>query len=133
MSKSKGEKNYIALSDDAKTIRKKIMGAVTDTGGEKGKMSDGVQNLFTLLKAFEKKEVYSDLKTAYTKKALQYKVLKETLADAIINTIQPIQKRRLELEKNPDYVAEILINGTKHAQTIAQSTLTEVRKKTGLL
>jgi tryptophanyl-tRNA synthetase len=96
-------------------------------------MSDGVQNLFTLLKAFAKKEVYSDLKNAYTKKTLQYKILKETLAEAIINTILPIQERRMELEKNPDYVAEILINGTKHAQTIAQSTLTEVRKKTGLL
>src|SRR3989339_1253339 len=31
MSKSKGEKNYIALSDEPETIRKKIRSAVTDT------------------------------------------------------------------------------------------------------
>src|SRR3989338_9261173 len=34
MSKSKGKKNYIALSDSKDVIRKKIMSAVTDTGGD---------------------------------------------------------------------------------------------------
>lgn len=133
MSKSKGEKNYIALSDSAAVIRKKIMGAVTDIGAKKGKMSAGVQNLFTLLKAFAKDEVYNELKAAYNKKTLQYKELKKTLANEIIKTLQPIQKRRSELEKNTDYVAEVLIAGTKKAQLIAKNTLQEVREKTGLL
>ena len=133
MSKSKGEKNYIALSDDAETIRKKIMGAVTDTGGEKGKMSSGVQNLFALLKAFAKDEIYNDLKDTYSNKTLPYRKLKETVADEIIKTLEPIAKRRRELEKDPNYVADILIAGTNRAQTTARKTLQEVREKTGLL
>jgi len=132
MSKSKGEKNYIALRDNEKTIRKKIMSAKTDVGPA-DKISPGVKNLFTLLKEFGTDNSYQNLMTKYQSRQLQYKKLKKTLADAIVNTLKPIQNKRAQLEKNPDQVAEILINGTKTARQVAQKTLQEVQKKCGLI
>jgi tryptophanyl-tRNA synthetase len=133
MSKSKGEKNYIALSDDGKTIRKKIMGAVTDTAPN-GKMSPGLENLFTLLKAFSRSQkIYEDMKISYDEGTLQYSDLKHTLADEIIAALAPIQEKRRELEARPEIVGEILSDGTRVAQNLAHETLKEVREKTGLL
>ena len=51
MSKSAGEKHYISIFSDENRIRKQIKSAVTDTGDTpEGQMSDGVANLFELLK-----------------------------------------------------------------------------------
>ncbi len=141
MSKSKGEKHYIALADDPKTIREKIMGAVTDTtqacpraSSGDGTMSPGVANLFTLLQAFAREpKTYAELKTVYDDGKLRYSDLKQTLADEIIAVLSPIQEKRRELESRPEIVGEILSQGTRVAQNIAQKTLKEVREKTGLL
>lgn len=132
MSKSKGEKNYIALSDEPAVIRKKILAAVTDTNQENA-MSAGVKNLFTLLGAFAREDqTYSALKESYENKTLQYQELKETLAEEIIATLAPIQEKRKELEARPEAVAEILSEGIKKARGVAQATLAEVKEKVGL-
>ena len=133
MSKSKGEKNYIALSDDETAVRKKIMSAVTDIGA-KGEMSPGVANLFTLLDIFASdRKIYDNLKTAYNSQNLKYQELKEILAQEITKTLKPIQEKRTELEQKSDQVSEILFEGTKIARAIAQVTIKEVREKCGLL
>ena len=132
MSKSKGEKNYIALSDEPETIRKKIRSAVTDTQ-IKGEMSPGVKNLFTLLEAFtSNRKIYTDLLTSCTAGTLKYQDLKETLAEEIIKTLAPIQEKRANLEAHPEQLAEILAAGTEAARKVASATFQEVRAKTGL-
>jgi len=50
MSKSAGEKHYIAVFGDEARIMKQIKSAVTDTGEVTETMSPGVANLFSLLK-----------------------------------------------------------------------------------
>ncbi|HCE86202.1 MAG: tryptophan--tRNA ligase [Candidatus Jacksonbacteria bacterium RIFOXYA2_FULL_44_7] len=132
MSKSKGEKNYIALSDSPETIKKKLLSAVTDTSpGET--MGAGVTNLFTLLKAFAKDDAtHRELLNTYNAKTLQYQELKETLAREIIATLAPIQEKRREFESRPEIVAEVLFEGTKKARALAQATLAEVKEKVGL-
>ncbi|MBI4359668.1 MAG: tryptophan--tRNA ligase [Candidatus Jacksonbacteria bacterium] len=133
MSKSKGEKNYIALSDSPTIIKKKIFSAVTDTSPD-GTMSAGIKNLFTLLEAFTQDEkTYRELLNAYNAKTLQYRELKETLSEEIITVLAPIQEKRKELETHPETVAEILSEGTNKARRVAQETLKEVKEKVGLL
>ena len=62
MSKSAGEKHYISLFSDEARIRKQVKSAVTDTGEPKqGEMSEGVDNLFTILKACGKTEAHDSL------------------------------------------------------------------------
>ena len=97
-------------------------------------MTPGVNNLFTLLEAFAKDTaIYTTLRLKHDEGTLQYSTLKKTLTEAMITTLRPIQKRRKEFEEQPDYVAHVLIEGTQKARAIAEKTLEEVKKKTGLL
>lgn len=54
-------------------------------------------------------------------------VLKKELTEALNETLRPLRKRRMELEKNPDYIRSVLLNGAERAREIAEKTLEEVR------
>lgn len=132
MSKSFGPQNYIALSDDPKTIKEKIKKAVTDIGPQEKEMSPGVANLFTLLEFFADKKTNDYFHNLYQKGQLKYAELKEVLAENIIEKLTPIREKRKEYEKNPRLIKEIVEQGTKKAKEIAQKTLLEVKEKMGL-
>lgn len=140
MSKSFGPQNYIALSDEPKIILEKIKKAVTDIGPQKiqpdkvilAGMSPGVKNLFFLLEAFSDEKTYQYFEGLYKRGSLKYVELKETLAKNIAEKLTPIREKRKEIEKRKNYVKEILEEGTKKAQKIAQQTLLEVKEKMGL-
>jgi tryptophanyl-tRNA synthetase len=133
MSKSLGPKHYIALTDTPDIIREKVSKAVTDTSGSAdGKMSPAIQNLFLLLHEFAPKQVPKFIK-AYQAKTIRFVDLKEALADGIIATLTPIQRKRADLAKRPKAVWTILNNGAKKARPIAQTTLKEVKEKMGLM
>lgn len=133
MSKSLGPKSYIALSDSPDAIRRKIASAVTDTGAKSKDMAPGVAGLFELLKLTAPKKSYDHMMEHYTSGALQYSELKAVLADHVIEFLEPVQKKRKELEQNMDYVAQVLAEGTEKAREVASVTLSEVKKKMGLL
>jgi tryptophanyl-tRNA synthetase len=134
MSKSLGASNYIALRDDADTIRKKIMSAKTDAGPQKdGHMSPGVDNLFTLLESFADEKVIKKFNLDYHNGELKYSELKAELADAIINTLKPIQAKIAKLEKDKDKVKKILADGAQKAQKIAEANMLEIKEKMGLI
>ena len=54
-------------------------------------------------------------------------MLKSELTEALNETLRPLRKRRMELEKNPSYIRDVLLDGTKRAREIAEKTLEEVR------
>ena len=131
MSKSMGEKSYIALSDSADVIKEKISKAVTDSGGSKGKV--GGRNLLDLFNVIVGDEnIVSKFEEDYKKGELQYSKLKPMLANVLISTLKPIQAKRKELEDNQDYVAQVLAEGAEKAQLIATKTLSEVKKLVGV-
>lgn len=132
MSKSHGPANYISLSDEPGVIRKKIMKAVTDEGPQKKeKISPGVKNLFDLLRYFEAKKEYDELMEEYEKGSLKYAILKNTVADIIINTLSPIQKRRQEISN--DDIKKILDEGASKARAIAEKNMKDIKKIIGLV
>ena len=53
--------------------------------------------------------------------------LKKVLTEALNEELRPLRSRRSELEKNPDYIRSVLLNGVTKAREIASSTLDEVR------
>lgn len=130
MSKSLGEKHYIALSDSPETIKKKVRSAVTATGG--GSTSPGVENLFAILEALGGEDLVRELKSQHKKGSLQYSDLKDVTANTIESHLAPIRERRRALEKERERIGEILIAGAKAAQKIAQETMREVREKIGV-
>ena len=125
-------KEYISMLDEPSVIRKKIKSAVTDSSGviefdpaEK----PGVSNLLTIFSAFSGESIES---LANRFKGVGYGQFKEELADAIIAVMEPIQERYYELLKS-DKLDEILDEGAKKANYVANKTLRKMEKAVGLV
>jgi tryptophanyl-tRNA synthetase len=132
MSKSV-EGSAIDLSDDLKTIQKKLAKAPTDSGkGESVPTSGGVANLLTLVEMFQGKEQKKEYQQAYLGEGLRYGDLKKGLAEAIYAELKPLQEKRAELEANPECVDQVIAQGAARARKIAGETLQEVKEKMGL-
>lgn len=132
MSKSLGEPHYIRLFEEESSIRKKVKTAVTDTGPKTDAMSPGVANLFELLKACDKMEVYQSLMNDYHAGTLKYVNLKENVADGIVELSKKFSLRKAELLSNPKAIEEQVQSMSAKARAIAKVTLREVRALVGL-
>jgi len=133
MSKSFGPANYIGLFDEPEIIKKKIMGAVTDPGKVikyDPKKKPGISNLLTIFSLFSDKSIKT-VEKSFKEKG--YAEFKKSLANLLVNSLEQFRRKRKELLSREVYVKEILNRGAKRAQTIAQSTIQEVRKKMGLV
>lgn len=133
MSKSIG--NCIYLSDDADTIRKKVMSMYTDPNHirveDPGKVEGNT--VFTYLDVFSSdKEKVAQMKEQYTKGGLGDMKVKKYLNEVLQAELEPIRNRRLEFEKNKDYVYKMLKDGSDKAREVAAATLKEVREAIGL-
>ncbi len=151
MSKSV-EGSYINLTDGLEMIKNKLALAPTDSG--KGSLqggqyisneansgggvkniasSGGVKNLLIFVELFQGEKKRREYEKQYTTTGIKYKDLKEELAQAIYEDLLPIQKKRKELEKNPEYVNKVIKEGAVKAGKVAKKTLEEVKEKMGLL
>lgn len=132
MSKSLGDKHYIGLFDNEETIRNKVKKAVTDMGTTPdGEMSPGVRNLFEIIKACGRNDLYDQMMKDYQSGNLMYKNLKETTAEVIIELLKPISEKRSNLLQNLDYVNKIISEGNEMARETASKTLQEVKSLMG--
>jgi len=132
MSKSDPPESQIGLFDEPEEIRKKIMAAVTDTGKvvkyDPVKKA-GISNLLTIYSLFSGKTV-KEMEKKFKEKG--YANFKKSLSDLLIDSLEPFRRKKKELLTREVYVKEILSQGARRAQTIAQSTMQEVKKKMGL-
>ena len=136
MSKSAGETHYVGVLEDEASIRRKVRSAVTDTGGEAGTdMSPGVANLFEILELSAEivgdRSIVAELRADHEAGSLMYSRLKNETFERLMDVLRPIQLRRAELEAS-GAVEEILRDGARRAQAIADTTIAEVRDKAGL-
>jgi tryptophanyl-tRNA synthetase len=133
MSKSLGERHHIRLFEDEKSIRNKIKSAVTDSGETpEGQMSPGVANLFELLKASGRADQAAALTREHAAGKLQYRELKETVSDAIVELTSTLQTRRQEIAPDSERVTAQVREMADKARGIAGDTLKEVRQMIGL-
>ncbi len=132
MSKSDEPKSCIFLFDSPEDITKKIMSATTDSGKDiiyNITKKPGISNLLT---------IYSLLKHTTTKeiekqfKGKSYGEFKKSLAQVIIDYLEPFRRKQKELSTREVYIQEILKQGQARALTIAQETMKEVKQKMGL-
>lgn len=127
MSKSLG--NCIYISDDEKTIEKKVMSAVTDPN--KIKKDDPANPDVCMVYYYHKMIENDNLKTICSecKKGKRGCVAcKKELASAIYEYLKPIQEKRKYYEEHPEEVEEILKNGTEAARKRAKEVMKRVRK-----
>ena len=133
MSKSLG--NCIYLSDDEKTVREKVMAMYTDPSRIHPTDPGHVEGnpVFIYHDAFNpnKKEV-EDLKKRYREGRVGDVEVKEGLAKVLNEFLDPIRKRRIEFEKRPELVDDILREGSERAREEAAETLKLVKEAMGL-
>jgi len=133
MSKSLGGTSYISLFEESGEIKKKIMSAVTDTGKQikyNPSKKPGISNLLIIYSLFSGKTI-KELEKNF--KGRGYAQFKESLAELLINSLEPFRRKKKELLTREVYVQETLKKGAKRARIIAQSSMQEIRKKMGLV
>lgn len=133
MSKTDSPESRIGLFDEPEEIRTKIMRAVTDTGKTikyDPKKKPGVSNLLMIYSLLSGKTI-KELEKKFKGKG--YAEFKKSLSDLLVNSLEPFRRKKKELLHREVYVKEILSQGAKRAQTIAQSTMQEIEKKMGLI
>ena len=128
MGKSLG--NAIYLIDNEETIKKKVMGAVTDKNKIK---KDDPANPDVCMVAyyhnlFSTKEEYENVCTECRAGSRGCVACKKQLAHNIIETLRPIREKRKYYEDHPEIVDKILMEGTAKAQKVAQETMKKVKK-----
>jgi len=137
MSKSLG--NCIYLSDDAETVRKKVMSMFTDPTHLRREDPGHVEGnpVFIYLDAFSRPEHFAqflpayqnldELKDHYRRGGLGDVTVKRFLCDVMQDELTPIRERRKEWEGRLPEVAEILRRGSEKARATAAETLSDVR------
>lgn len=123
--------NAINLSDDPKTIEKKIMGMYTDPKRIKATDPGTVEGnpVFIYHDAFNPDiaEV-ADLKARYRAGTVGDVEVKRRLLEAVERFVAPIRARREDLAARPGLVDEILASGAERVRREAKATLHEVRE-----
>ncbi len=128
MSKSYG--NTIDLSDDEKTVRKKVMRMYTDPKRIRADIPGTVEGnpVFIYHDAFNPNVAeVEELKTRYRAGTVGDVEVKDTLARALNVVLDPIRARRAELEATPARIREIVMDGSSRARAIARETMKDVR------
>ena len=127
MSKTLG--NAIFLSDSADVVKEKVMGMYTDPEHihvkDPGKIEGNV--VFTYLDVFDPdKKTVEEMKAHYQRGGLGDVEVKKRLIDVLNTFLDPIRKRRQELD--PDQIMQIVLEGTTKTRAVAEHTMQEVRQ-----
>ena len=137
MSKSLG--NCIYLAEDSKDIKKKVMSMFTDPNHIRIEDPGSLEGntVFTYLDAFCNDQHFEEylpdyknldeLKEHYQRGGLGDVKVKKFLNNVLQEELEPIRKRREELQKDIPYVYEVLKKGSEVARETAAQTLHEVR------
>ena len=128
MSKSYG--NAITLSETDEEIRKKTKVMVTDPA-RKRRTDPGnpdVCPVYDWHKLFSTRETLEWAARGCRTAGIGCIECKAKMADHLIEWIAPVRARRMEYEKNPKRVLEILDAGGKKARVVAQETMGRVRE-----
>jgi tryptophanyl-tRNA synthetase len=129
----KSEGNAINLYEDPKSIRKKVMRAVTDSGPTEMNQikPEPIQNLFTLMEIVSEPSTVAHFNELYNKCEIRYGDMKKQLAEDIVSYTSPIRDRIIDILQNDSYLAKVAKMGAEKARESASKTLAEVKEVVG--
>lgn len=134
MSKSATNLNdVIFLEDDPEVIMKKFKKAVTDSENKvkfDTENKPGVSNLMQIYSSITGKTM-NEIEKEFEGKG--YGEFKTTIANSVIEKLQPIQEKYKEILNNKEYLEKIYTEGAKNAKKLASKTLRDVKNKIGIL
>jgi len=132
---SKSLNNAILLSDDPKTVEKKVMGMYTDPNRIRADIPGKVEGnpVFIYHEIFNtNKDEVEDLKQRYRMGKVGDVEVKEKLAKALNAFLDPIREKRAMYEARKGFVDEVIYDGTMVMREEARKTLSEAKKAMGL-
>ena len=139
---SKSYDNVIPLFGTDEEIKKAVMSIVTDSARPEDKKDPDTNNIFNIHKLFLNKDEIKALRVKFEKAGEKgddgeiilygYKEAKENLFNEIIKFITPKREKYDYYQSHTDEVYEILKRGGEEARSVAQKTMYQVRKDTGL-
>lgn len=129
----KSEGNAIYLMDDEKTIKQKVMKAVTDSGPTEpnSPKPEPIANLFTFLSIVSTPDTYQHFDEAYNKCVIRYGDLKKQLAEDINACCAPIREKIIEYRKDTDLLERVAKEGAEKARENARQTVEMAREIIG--
>jgi tryptophanyl-tRNA synthetase len=127
MSKSYG--NAVYMKDHADAVRLKIRPMLTDPA-RKRRTDPGDPDVcpaFDLHKAFSSDQTREWAAAGCRSAGIGCLDCKGRLIDHMLERLARVHEKRAELEKRPDTVWDILLDGSRRAREVAQATMAEVR------
>ncbi|MBQ4138096.1 MAG: tryptophan--tRNA ligase [Muribaculaceae bacterium] len=131
MGKSTG--NCIYLRDDDKTITKKVMKAVTDSGPTEpnSEKPEVIENLFTFLRIASTPDTYQYFDEKWNDCSIRYGDLKKQIAQDLCAIVAPIRERIEQFSADTATLDRIARDGAEVARQSARATIDEVRRIIG--
>ncbi len=129
----KSEGNGVYLYEDDKSITKKVMRAVTDSGPTEpnSKKPEVIENLFTLMKLVSEPETVAFFEEKWNDCSIRYGDMKKQLAADICKTVAPIRERIDAIYNDTDYLHRVTALGRDKARASASATLQLAREAVG--
>lgn len=128
---SKSYNNEIAIADTPEVTTDKLKKMFTDPQklrkGDPGRPE--ICPVFTLHKIYTPQEQCDVIDRDCRSGELGCVADKKHLAESINKALEPLRQKRRELEANPGYVNDVLVEGAKRARERAQETMAMVREK----
>ncbi|MCP5469530.1 MAG: tryptophan--tRNA ligase [Chlamydiales bacterium] len=133
---SKSANNTIFLSDDTKSVEKKVRSMFTDPNRVSADVPGTVEGnpVFIYHDIFNSnKGEVEEMKERYRKGTIGDVEVKKSLAAALNAFLDPIRKRRAHFEAQKGLIEKVIYEGTLRVRTIADETLKEMRGAMGLM
>src|SRR4051812_28771785 len=130
---SKSLNNAIFLADDADTVQKKVMGMYTDPkrlrATDPGETDPTKNPLWAFHETFNPDTAWvNEQRGAYKNGKVGDVAIKRKLVEVLNALIEPIRSRRKQYEARPDDVLDVLREGTKRANAVAEETLAMAKR-----
>jgi len=129
---SKSYDNTIEIFEPEQSVKKKVMRIVTDSTPVEAPKDPEKCNVFALLKLVAAEDEVAEWEDRYRKGGTGYGEAKKRLVELLVDYFKPYRAKREQLQKNPDYVREVLKKGAERARPVAHKTFEDVRKAVGL-
>ncbi len=130
---SKSYDNTLPLfTETPQQIRKRIMRIVTDSTPLEEPKNPDTCTVYALYKLFADRAEQESLAARYREGNMGYGEAKKMLSEKMREYFEPFRERRESLKSQPDYVEQVLRDGSQRARGLARETLLRARSAMGL-
>lgn len=130
---SKSYKNTIPLFAEGKALKKIVMSIQTDSKELEDAKDPETDNVFALIKLFGDKAKKDEIAEKYRSGGFGYGHAKLELLEMIESYFGDAREKRKELEKDLDYVKDVLREGGNKARERAESVMEPIREACGII